>query len=99
VLIFCDLHGHSTKKESFFYGCNRTSWGGASSWAQVRLLPRILARKCRFFNLAECHFRVTEDKRNTARVVAWRELKISNSFTLETSFFGYNDTLNEGKPT
>ena len=42
----------------------------------MRLLPRILARKCRFFNLAECHFRVTEDKRNTARVVAWRELKI-----------------------
>jgi len=65
----------------------------------VRLLPRILARKCRFFNLSECHFRVTEDKKNTARVVAWRELKISNSFTLETSFFGYNDALNEGKPT
>ena len=27
---------------------------------------------------------------NKIRVVAWNEFKISNSFTLETSFFGYD---------
>jgi hypothetical protein len=28
-------------------------------------------------------------KYNTARVVVWNEFKVMNSFTLETSMFGY----------
>ncbi|KAL4432359.1 hypothetical protein ABPG74_011118 [Tetrahymena malaccensis] len=99
VAIFCDLHGHSMKKHAFFYGCNKTSDGGASTWTQVRLIPRILSKKNHLFSIKDCKFRVTDDKKNTARVICWNELKISNSFTLETSFFGYDDLQNDGKPT
>ncbi len=57
----------------------------------MRLIPRILARHTPFFSLSDCRFRVTEDKASTARVTAWNDLKVVNSFTLETSFFGFTD--------
>ena len=44
ITIFCDLHGHSAKKHAFFYGCNRASEGGVSSWTKTHLLPRIFSR-------------------------------------------------------
>jgi len=43
IWIYCDLHGHSKKKNSFFYGCNTAANGGFLSWTIVRLLPRIFA--------------------------------------------------------
>lgn len=43
------------------------------------------------FSFKDCRFRVTPDKSSTARVVAWSEFNIMNSFTMETSFFGYYD--------
>jgi murein tripeptide amidase MpaA len=30
ILVFCDLHGHSMKKHSFLYGCNKTVDGGVN---------------------------------------------------------------------
>ena len=86
------MHGHSQKKNSFIYGCNTAADGGMISWTKVRLIPRIMAKQTPFFKLDECRFKVSEDKMSTARVVAWSELKITNSFTLETSFFGYSET-------
>ena len=44
IWIYCDLHGHSKKKNSFFYGCNTAANGGFLSWTIVRLLPRIFAK-------------------------------------------------------
>lgn len=89
VLLFCDLHGHSMKKNAFFYGCNKTTdTASTAAWAASRLLSRVLAKKSPYFSLQSCRFRVTEDKKGTARVVAWAELGIPQSFTLETSFFG-----------
>jgi hypothetical protein len=55
------------------------------------LIPRIIAKYSKCFNIDDCRFRVTEDKISTARVVSWNEFKIMNSFTIETSFFGYVD--------
>jgi hypothetical protein len=43
IWIFCDIHGHSKKKNAFFYGCNTAANGGFLSWTIVRLLPRIFA--------------------------------------------------------
>lgn len=43
IWIYCDLHGHSKKNNSFFYGCNTAANGGFLSWTIVRLLPRIFA--------------------------------------------------------
>lgn len=41
------------------------------------------------FNYKGCRFKIEKNKLGTSRVVCWDELKITNSFTLENSFFGY----------
>ena len=39
ILIYCDIHCHSKKKNSFLYGCNTAGDGAPfSTWTQVRLL-------------------------------------------------------------
>ena len=89
VLMFCDLHSHSKKLNSFIYGCNTAANGSFTSWTKVRLLPRVIARRSTLFSYPDCRFMVKPDKQGTGRVVAWKEFSITNSFTLETSFLGY----------
>ena len=90
IWIYCDLHGHSRKKNSFFYGCNVAANGGFLSWTIVRLLPRIFAQKTHMFNFRDCKFKVESSKMGTGRVVAWKQFHITHSFTLENSFYGYD---------
>ncbi|CDW89042.1 zinc carboxypeptidase family protein [Stylonychia lemnae] len=90
ILLYCDMHGHSKKKNAFIYACNAAANGGFQSWTKVRLFPRILAKNSYRFNLNDCTFKVQKSKLGTARVVVWKEFSITNSFTLENSFFGYD---------
>lgn len=90
ILLYCDLHGHSRKKNSFVYGCNRAANGGFHSWTRVRLFPRILARENHVFDIESCKFKVDKGKLGTGRVVVWKEYDVTNSFTLENSFHGYD---------
>ena len=39
------------------------------------------------FNYRDCRFKIDKCKLNTARVVCWNELKITNSFTFEASLY------------
>lgn len=41
-------------------------------------------------NYKGCRFKVEKCKWGTSWVVCWDELKITNSFTLENSFYGYS---------
>jgi hypothetical protein len=88
-LWYCDLHGHSRKKNAFIYGCNKAANGGFNSWTKVRLYPRILARNTGYFSIKDCKFKVEKGKLGTGRVVVWKEFGVTNSFTLENSFYGY----------
>ena len=88
IVMFCDLHGHSKKHNSFIYGCNTAANEGFASWTKVRLFPRVFARRTPLFSYKDCRFRVEPDKAATGRVVIWKELGVTNSFTLETSFYG-----------
>ena len=91
ILIYCDIHCHSKKKNSFLYGCNIAGEGAAfSTWTQVRLLPRLLAHRSKYISLPSCRFGVEACKVGTARVVVWKEFQVMNSFTLENSFYGYD---------
>ena len=38
--------------------------------------------------MKECKTALEKDKETTARIVLYKELKILNSYTLETTFFG-----------
>ena len=89
ILMFCDLHGHSKKMNAFMYGCNTAANGGFLTWTKVRLLPRVIAKRSSLFSYPDCRFMVKPDKQGTGRVVVWKEFSITNSFTLETSMYGF----------
>jgi len=73
---------------SFVYGCHKAANSGLLSWTKTRLLPKIFASMTPLFTFKDCRFKIDKCKLNTARVVCWNELKITNSFTLETSLYG-----------
>ncbi len=50
----------------------------------------MFAQKTHLFNFKDCRFKVEPYKVGTGRVVAWKQFSITHSFTLETSFFGYD---------
>ncbi len=90
VAVYCDLHGHSKLYGSFIYACHKAANSSICSWTRSRQLPRILARRCPFFDYRQCRFRVEGEKTGTGRVVLWREFGVANSFTLETSVYAYS---------
>lgn len=89
IIAYCDLHGHSKLYNSFIYACHKVSSATFSSWPKSRLLPKILSKKCSIFDYKQCSFKVEHDKLNTARVIIWKEFKVINSFTLESSMYAY----------
>ena len=84
VMLFVDLHGHSRKKNIFMYG--NSSKG--DSRHRERIFPYMLERQAEVFSYIDCAFSVQRSKEGTGRVVGWKELAITNSFTLEASFCG-----------
>ncbi|KAJ0409773.1 hypothetical protein ATCC90586_001086 [Pythium insidiosum] len=96
VSLYCDLHGHSRKKNIFLYGCVPHASADAtarSEAARLRLFPHVLSKTCSassggYFSFPDCTFSVSSSKRGTGRVVMWDEARVLHSFTLEASFFG-----------
>ncbi|XP_059479470.1 cytosolic carboxypeptidase 1-like [Neocloeon triangulifer] len=91
---YCDLHGHSRRKNVFFYGCSHAgSWNAADRTVpedptEFLLLPHILQQTAPAFALNHCNFRVERARESTARVALWRQLGITRSYTLESSYCG-----------
>ncbi len=83
VTFFCDLHGHSRKRDVFMYGCNYPDFP-----EKTRIFPLILSKLCPFFSFDRSRFGVQKSKERTSRITLWRELGIPNIFTMEASFFG-----------
>lgn len=98
VLLFADFHGHSRKQRAFFYGCSYRNYEqeGRVKNAQLRIIPLMCCQKSSLFSFKGCGFRIEKCKESTARVVLFRELNIMNSFTLECSFYGKEQTAPEG---
>ncbi|XP_035869445.1 cytosolic carboxypeptidase 4-like [Phyllostomus discolor] len=98
--VFCDFHGHSQKKNVFLYGCSvkETLWqagsaAGTSALSEdvsYRTLPRILDKLAPAFTMSSCSFVVEKSRASTARVVVWREMGVSRSYTMESSYCGCN---------
>ncbi|KAM6181264.1 cytosolic carboxypeptidase 4 [Erethizon dorsatum] len=99
-VVFCDFHGHSQKKNVFIYGCSikETLWQanctvGASAALEdisYRTLPKILDKLAPAFTMSSCSFLVEKSRASTARVVVWREMGVSRSYTMESSYCGCN---------
>ncbi|XP_054551431.1 cytosolic carboxypeptidase 4 [Talpa occidentalis] len=105
-VVFCDFHGHSQKKNVFLYGCSikETLWqadsaAGASVLLEdvsYRALPKILDKLAPAFTMSSCSFLVEKSRASTARVVVWREMGVSRSYTMESSYCGCNQGPYQG---
>ncbi|KAF1324619.1 Metalloprotease family m14a, partial [Globisporangium splendens] len=87
VVFFCDIHGHSRKKNVFMYGCDTKKRPNPRARAFAKLFSmQQNARK--YISFPDCSFKISKSKEATARVVIANELKLAWSFTLEASFCG-----------
>eukprot|EP00931_Biecheleriopsis_adriatica_P028171 TRINITY_DN16842_c0_g1_i3.p1 TRINITY_DN16842_c0_g1~~TRINITY_DN16842_c0_g1_i3.p1 ORF type:complete len:957 (+),score=230.46 TRINITY_DN16842_c0_g1_i3:73-2943(+) len=82
AILFVDIHGHSRKKNVFMYG------NSENNGLREKIFPGLLCRSSDCFSFDDCCFKIQKSKESTARVVAYRELGVTNSFTLEASFCG-----------
>ena len=90
VTLYVDIHGHSSKKNIFMYGCHYYGSEGATQKYNnlIRMLPYLLSQHCKTFSYKECRFQIEREKETTARIVLFKELGIVKSYTLEATFFG-----------
>lgn len=90
ISMFCDVHSHAKKKNVFMYGCNLSKGEKTAKKTNTlaKLIPILLARSNSHFSYKDTHFKMDKAKEATARIVMFREFGITNSYTIETSFFG-----------
>ena len=82
IIFYCDLHGHSKKKDVFAYGNN-----GENTF-EYHLFPYLLSKINKYFSYAQSRFSISKAKASTARIAMWRELCIPAVYTIEASFYG-----------
>lgn len=83
ITLYCDLHGHSRRKNIFMYGNNIKEHPHST-----RVFPYIMSKLCDYFSFEQCRFSMSKGKDGTARIAMFKELNISNIFTMEASFCG-----------
>jgi hypothetical protein len=87
IQFFCDLHGHSRKKNAFMYGCTFDNNKYCEN-INLKAFPAILSDKNEFFNYKGWSFNCEKSKEKTGRIVWFKELGIKHSFTQESTFYG-----------
>ena len=87
VALFCDMHGHSRKKNVFIYGCLKKK-GHPKRDLRPLEFPYLLDSICSPFSFLDSRFNIQRSKKQTGRIVGWSEFAISQSFTIEASFCG-----------
>ena len=86
LALYCDLHGHSRRKNVFFYGNSAPENPEAA-----RVFPFLMSKICQpHYSYDYSRFNVSRYKEQTSRIAVWRDLnmKCQNIFTLEASFCG-----------
>ncbi|XP_054632714.1 cytosolic carboxypeptidase 4 isoform X3 [Dunckerocampus dactyliophorus] len=107
--VFCDYHGHSRKKNVFLYGCSvkETLWqsGSAVDTAGLkedpgyRTIAKALDRIAPAFSFNSCNYMVEKSRSSTARVVVWREMGVLRSYTMESTYNGFDQGIYKGLQT
>lgn len=82
VVLVCDMHGHSRKKNIFMYGCS------SKNSVKEQVFPKLLESNSDIFSFSDCEFGMQKSKESTARIVIYKEFGIVNSYTIESSFCG-----------
>lgn len=89
IVLFCDFHGHTRKRNVFMYGCVSTQneINQHKNNNLIRLVPFLLDQKNLFFSFADCRFANEREKESTGRMVMFKEFGILNSYTIEATFY------------
>ena len=82
VVLVCDMHGHSRKKNIFMYGCS------SKNSVKEEVFPKLLETNSELFSFVDCEFGIQKSKESTARIVIYKEFGIVNTYTIESSFCG-----------
>ncbi|CAG9316009.1 unnamed protein product [Blepharisma stoltei] len=90
VSMYIDFHGHSMKRNVFSYGCREIGKDLDIKKTNfvAKMVPVLMSNRNKLFSLSDSKFRIEKCKAGTARVVAFKEMKIIASYTIESSFFG-----------
>lgn len=62
IEVFCDLHTHSEKANSFIYGCPLPVLQTFALWSKTHLLPKMMAKLTELFSYKHCSFTIHPSK-------------------------------------
>ncbi|KAL1463737.1 hypothetical protein WDU94_015463 [Cyamophila willieti] len=94
--LYCDFHGHSAKKNIFLYGCS-----GQESYlskdkdliqndSEFSTLSRLLEQYSLIFDQESSNCKIQRNKESTARITMWREFGVTRSYTMESTYCGFD---------
>ena len=83
LVLICDLHGHSRRKNIFMYGNKHQE-----DLNKPKYFPYIMGKIVDYFSYKNSKFSYSRTKEATARIALYKEVKIPNIFTMEASFCG-----------
>lgn len=89
IAMYVDLHGHSRMKNVFMFGCHND--GHPVYALREKIFPWMLSRRSPFFAFKDCNFAIEAGKAGAGRVAVWREFGVLNSFTMESTYNGFNE--------
>ena len=87
--MFLDFHGHSQRKNTFFYG--PTYPISHRDYYRCRAFPKLIEKINPSFRFYGCSFQISETKRSAARAVALTQLRVPYAYTVESSVGLYYD--------
>jgi hypothetical protein len=74
IKLFLDFHGHSRKKNTFFYGPVYNI--SEPNYYKCRILPKLIEKISNPFRYHSCSFNLIEEKKKTARASMFESLGI-----------------------
>ena len=87
MLAYIDVHAHSSRKSVFMYGPYYPLH--SRKYLKIRIIPKIVSEISEMFRYYSCKFKLEKYKESCARIALWRDFNILNTFTIESSVFGY----------
>ena len=99
VLLFCDFHGHTRKRNVFMYGCvsPQSEINQHKNNNLIRIMPYLLDQKNKSFSFLDCKFANEQEKQSTGRLVCFKEFGILNSYTCEATFYSCYNPREKGQ--
>lgn len=95
--MFLDIHAHSAAQSIFIYAPTSED---ETELIHMQTLPQILENISEYFLFDNCKFANEKSKRNCARIANFRDFGLLDSYTIESSCYGYrvknSENLEEG---